>query len=49
MKIYPVKTGNFKLERGGQWFGVVPKTNFGRKQHPAGIQIIFIDIAARSL
>mgnify|MGYP001076257656 CR=1 FL=1 len=46
MKIYPVETGNFKLD-GGAMFGVVPKTIW-QKTNPADSNN-FIDIAARSL
>ncbi|WP_027065530.1 MBL fold metallo-hydrolase [Maribacter sp. Hel_I_7] len=46
MKIYPVETGNFKLD-GGAMFGVVPKTIWQRT-NPADDNNL-IDIAARSL
>jgi len=46
MKIYPVETGNFKLD-GGAMFGVVPKTIWQRA-NPADDNNL-IDIAARSL
>ncbi|TLP80699.1 MBL fold metallo-hydrolase [Maribacter sp. ACAM166] len=46
MKIYPVETGNFKLD-GGAMFGVVPKTIWQRT-NPADSRNL-IDIAARSL
>ena len=46
MKIYPVETGNFKLD-GGAMFGVVPKTIW-QKTNPADSNNL-IDIAARSL
>lgn len=46
MKIYPVETGNFKLD-GGAMFGVVPKTIW-QKTNPADANNL-IDIAARSL
>ena len=46
MKIYPVETGNFKLD-GGAMFGVVPKTIWQRT-NPADANNL-IDIAARSL
>ena len=46
MKIYPVETGNFKLD-GGAMFGVVPKTIWQRT-NPANSNNL-IDIAARSL
>jgi len=46
MKIYPIETGNFKLD-GGAMFGVVPKTIW-QKTNPADEKNL-IDIAARSL
>ena len=46
MKIFPVETGNFKLD-GGAMFGVVPKTIWQRT-NPADANNL-IDIAARSL
>jgi len=46
MKIYPLETGNFKLD-GGAMFGVVPKTIWQRT-NPADANNL-IDIAARSL
>lgn len=46
MKIYPIETGNFKLD-GGAMFGVVPKTIWN-KTNPAD-QNNLIDLAARSL
>ncbi|WP_282048722.1 MBL fold metallo-hydrolase [Maribacter aquivivus] len=46
MKIYPVETGNFKLD-GGAMFGVVPKVIWQRT-NPADNNNL-IDIAARSL
>ncbi|MGA9240035.1 MBL fold metallo-hydrolase [Robiginitalea sp.] len=46
MKLYPVETGNFKLD-GGAMFGVVPKTLWSRT-NPADKNNL-IDIAARSL
>ena len=46
MKIYPVETGNFKLD-GGAMFGVVPRTIW-QKTNPADANNL-IDIAARSL
>jgi glyoxylase-like metal-dependent hydrolase (beta-lactamase superfamily II) len=46
MKIYPVETGNFKLD-GGAMFGVVPKTIWQRT-NPADTNNL-IDIGARSL
>lgn len=46
MKIYPLETGNFKLD-GGAMFGVVPKTIWQRT-NPAD-ENNCIDIAARSL
>ena len=46
MKIYPIETGNFKLD-GGAMFGVVPKTIWQRT-NPADANNL-IDIAARSL
>lgn len=46
MNLYPVETGNFKLD-GGAMFGVVPKTLWQRT-NPADSNNL-IDIAARSL
>lgn len=46
MKLYPIETGNFKLD-GGAMFGVVPKTIWN-KTNPAD-QNNLIDIAARCL
>lgn len=46
MKLYPVETGNFKLD-GGAMFGVVPKVIW-QKTNPADVNNL-IDIAARSL
>ena len=46
MKLYPVETGNFKLD-GGAMFGVVPKTIWN-KTNPADENNL-IDIAARCL
>ena len=46
MKIYPIETGNFKLD-GGAMFGVVPKTIWQRTNPADGQNLI--DIAARSL
>ena len=46
MKIYPIETGNFKLD-GGAMFGVVPQTIW-QKTNPADSNNM-IDIAARSL
>lgn len=46
MKLYPVETGNFKLD-GGAMFGVVPKVIW-QKTNPADANNM-IDIAARSL
>ncbi|MFC4095757.1 MBL fold metallo-hydrolase [Euzebyella saccharophila] len=46
MTIYPIETGNFKLD-GGAMFGVVPKTIWQRT-NPADDKNL-IDIAARSL
>ncbi len=46
MTIYPIETGNFKLD-GGAMFGVVPKTIWQRT-NPADANNL-IDIAARSL
>ncbi len=46
MKIYPIETGNFKLD-GGAMFGVVPKTIWS-KTNPADENNL-IDIAARCL
>ena len=46
MKIYPIHTGNFKLD-GGAMFGVVPKTIWNRT-NPADNNNL-IDIAARCL
>jgi glyoxylase-like metal-dependent hydrolase (beta-lactamase superfamily II) len=46
MKLYPIETGNFKLD-GGAMFGVVPKTIWSRT-NPADENNL-IDIAARCL
>ena len=46
MKLYPIETGNFKLD-GGAMFGVVPKTIWN-KTNPADSNNL-IDIAARCL
>jgi len=46
MQLYPVETGNFKLD-GGAMFGVVPKTIW-QKTNPADSNNL-IDIGARSL
>ncbi|MGC1516957.1 MAG: MBL fold metallo-hydrolase [Maribacter sp.] len=46
MTIYPIETGNFKLD-GGAMFGVVPKTIWQRTNPADGNNLI--DIAARSL
>ena len=46
MTLYPIETGNFKLD-GGAMFGVVPKTLWSRT-NPADANNM-IDIAARSL
>lgn len=46
MKLYPVETGNFKLD-GGAMFGVVPKTIWNKTNPADGNNLI--DIAARSL
>ncbi|TDD99716.1 MBL fold metallo-hydrolase [Flavobacterium cellulosilyticum] len=46
MKLYPIETGNFKLD-GGAMFGVVPKTIWNRT-NPADENNL-IDIAARCL
>jgi glyoxylase-like metal-dependent hydrolase (beta-lactamase superfamily II) len=46
MKLYPIETGNFKLD-GGAMFGVVPKTIW-KKTNPADENNL-IDIAARCL
>ncbi|MFT6995485.1 MAG: glyoxylase-like metal-dependent hydrolase (beta-lactamase superfamily II) [Maribacter sp.] len=46
MKLYPIETGNFKLD-GGAMFGVVPKTLWNRT-NPADASNR-IDLAARSL
>jgi glyoxylase-like metal-dependent hydrolase (beta-lactamase superfamily II) len=46
MKLYPIETGNFKLD-GGAMFGVVPKSIWSRT-NPADSNNM-IDIAARSL
>jgi len=46
MTLYPIETGNFKLD-GGAMFGVVPKTLW-QKTNPADDKNM-IDIAARSL
>ncbi|WP_026713000.1 MBL fold metallo-hydrolase [Flavobacterium daejeonense] len=46
MKLYPIETGNFKLD-GGAMFGVVPKSIWN-KTNPADTNNL-IDMAARSL
>ncbi|WP_339710766.1 MBL fold metallo-hydrolase [uncultured Kriegella sp.] len=46
MKLYPIETGNFKLD-GGAMFGVVPKTIWNKTNPADGNNLI--DIAARSL
>lgn len=46
MKLYPIETGNFKLD-GGAMFGVVPKSIWNRT-NPADAQNM-IDLAARCL
>ncbi|HAI17216.1 MAG TPA: MBL fold metallo-hydrolase, partial [Xanthomarina gelatinilytica] len=46
MKLYPIKSGNFKLD-GGAMFGVVPKSLW-QKTNPADTNNM-IDIAARCL
>lgn len=46
MRLYPIETGNFKLD-GGAMFGVVPKSIW-QKTNPADTNNL-IDIAARSL
>ncbi len=46
MKLYPIETGNFKLD-GGAMFGIVPKTIWNRT-NPADNNNL-IDLAARSL
>jgi len=46
MKLYPIETGNFKLD-GGAMFGVVPK-KLWQKTNPADANNL-IDMAARSL
>ncbi len=46
MKLYPIETGNFKLD-GGAMFGIVPKTIWN-KTNPADNNNL-IDLAARSL
>jgi glyoxylase-like metal-dependent hydrolase (beta-lactamase superfamily II) len=46
MKLYPIETGNFKLD-GGAMFGVVPKSLW-QKTNPADANNL-IDMAARSL
>ena len=46
MKLYPIETGNFKLD-GGAMFGVVPKSIWN-KTNPADANNL-IDMAARSL
>ncbi|MGB5553820.1 MAG: MBL fold metallo-hydrolase, partial [Flavobacteriaceae bacterium] len=46
MQLYPIETGNFKLD-GGAMFGVVPKTLW-QKTNPADANNL-IDIGARSL
>ena len=46
MKIYPIETGNFKLD-GGAMFGVVPKTIW-QKTNPADANNL-IDMSMRCL
>ena len=46
MTLYPIETGNFKLD-GGAMFGVVPKTLWTRTNPPDSNNMI--DVAARSL
>jgi hypothetical protein len=46
MKLYPIETGNFKLD-GGAMFGVVPKTIWSRT-NPADANNL-IDIAGNAL
>ena len=46
MKIYPIETGNFKLD-GGAMFGVVPKT-ISPRTNPADINILF-DMSMRCM
>ena len=46
MKIYPIETGNFKLD-GGAMFGVVPKTIW-QKTNPADSNNM-IDLGMRCL
>jgi glyoxylase-like metal-dependent hydrolase (beta-lactamase superfamily II) len=46
MKLYPIETGNFKLD-GGAMFGVVPKTIWSKTNPPDENNLI--DIAARCL
>ncbi len=46
MKIYPIQTGNFKLD-GGAMFGVVPKSIW-QKTNPADSNNM-IDMGMRSL
>ncbi|MGB5667026.1 MAG: MBL fold metallo-hydrolase [Maribacter sp.] len=46
MKLYPIETGNFKLD-GGAMFGVVPKSIWNRTNPADGNNMI--DMAARSL
>ena len=46
MRLYPIETGNFKLD-GGAMFGVVPKSLWSRT-NPADVNNM-IDIAARAL
>jgi hypothetical protein len=46
MKLYPIETGNFKLD-GGAMFGVVPKTIWSRT-NPADANNL-IDIAGSAL
>ncbi len=46
MTLYPIETGNFKLD-GGAMFGVVPKTLWSRTNPADGNNMI--DLAARSL
>ena len=46
MKIYPIETGNFKLD-GGAMFGVVPKVLW-QKTNPADINNL-IDMSLRCM
>ena len=46
MKMYPIETGNFKLD-GGAMFGVVPKTIW-QKTNPADAKNL-IDMSMRCL